>query len=97
MLIIDGGEFGQWAQACLNAPNRIINGPGGAIGAGIPFSVAAGLTKPGAPVIALMGDGSMGFHLSEFDTAARANSPFVLIVPRRIDEPRREGTAVAQQ
>ncbi len=80
VLIIDGGEFGQWAQACLNAPNRIINGPGGAIGAGIPFSVAAGLTKPGAPVIALMGDGSMGFHLSEFDTAARANSPFVLIV-----------------
>jgi acetolactate synthase-1/2/3 large subunit len=38
------------------------------------------LTKPGAPVIALMGDGSMGFHLSEFDTAARSNSPFVLIV-----------------
>jgi thiamine pyrophosphate-dependent acetolactate synthase large subunit-like protein len=80
VLIIDGGEFGQWAQACLHAPNRIINGPGGAIGAGIPFSVAAGLTKPGAPVIALMGDGSMGFHLSEFDTAARTNSPFVLIV-----------------
>lgn len=80
VLIIDGGEFGQWAQACLHAPNRIINGPGGAIGAGIPFSVSAGLTKPGAPVIALMGDGSMGFHLSEFDTAARANSPFVLIV-----------------
>ncbi len=80
VLIIDGGEFGQWAQACLHAPNRIINGPGGAIGAGIPFSVAAGLTKPDAPVIALMGDGSMGFHLSEFDTAARANAPFVLIV-----------------
>lgn len=80
VLIVDGGEFGQWAQACLTAPNRIINGPGGAIGAGIPFAVSAGLAKQDAPVIALMGDGSAGFHLSELDTAARAGSRFVLIV-----------------
>ena len=29
-LICDGGEFGQWAQALLSAPRRIVNGPGGA-------------------------------------------------------------------
>ena len=58
VLIVDGGEFGQWAQACLNAPNRIINGPAGAIGSAIPFAVAAGLAKPDVPVIGLMGDGS---------------------------------------
>ena len=80
ILIVDGGEFGQWAQACLHAPNRIINGPAGAIGSGIPYAVAAGLVKPGAPVIALMGDGSAGFHLSELDTAARSGSPFTLII-----------------
>jgi len=80
VLIVDGGEFGQWAQACLSAPNRIINGPAGAIGAAIPFAVAAGLAKPGAPVIGLMGDGAAGFHLSEFDTAARSSSVFTLIV-----------------
>lgn len=80
VLVIDGGEFGQWAQACLHAPNRIINGPSGAIGAGLPFSVAAGLARPDAPVIALVGDGSTGFHVSEFDTAARADSRFVVIV-----------------
>ncbi len=80
VLIVDGGEFGQWAQACLSAPNRIINGPAGAIGSAIPFAVAAGLAKPDAPVIALMGDGSAGFHLSEFDSAARSGSRFTLIV-----------------
>ena len=80
VLIVDGGEFGQWAQACLSAPNRIINGTAGAIGSAIPFAVAAGLAKPEAPVIALMGDGSAGFHLSEFDTAARCGSRFALIV-----------------
>ncbi len=80
VLVVDGGEFGQWAQACLSAPNRIINGPAGAIGSAIPFAVAAGLAKPDAPVIALMGDGSAGFHLSEFDSAARCGSRFTLLV-----------------
>ena len=36
VFVSDGGEFGQWAQACIDAPNRIINGPGGAIGGSIP-------------------------------------------------------------
>ena len=79
-LICDGGEFGQWAQSLLSAPRRIINGPGGAIGASIPFSVAARLTHPDAPVVAVLGDGSMGFHPFEFDTAVRAGAPFVAIV-----------------
>ena len=80
VLIIDGGEFGQWQQACLSAPNRLINGLGGSIGTGIPYAVVAGLAKPGVPVISLMGDGSAGFHLSEFDTAARSGSKFTLII-----------------
>ena len=32
------------------------------------------------PVVALMGDGSAGFHLTEFDTAARSGSVFTLII-----------------
>ena len=31
VLVADGGEIGQWAQACLHAPNRIINGTAGSI------------------------------------------------------------------
>ena len=52
VLILDGGEFAQWAQACLAAPNRVSNGVAGAIGAGLPFAVAARLAKPDGPVIA---------------------------------------------
>ena len=33
VLVSDGGEIGQWAQALLSAPNRAINGVAGAIGA----------------------------------------------------------------
>ncbi len=80
VLVSDGGEIGQWAQACLNAPNRVINGVAGSIGAGLPFATAASLARPGAPVVAVVGDGTFGFHSSEIDTAVRYQLPFLLIV-----------------
>src|SRR5258706_9736780 len=80
VFVCDGGEIGQWAQACLRAPNRVINGVAGSIGAALPFAVAARLAKPGAPVIAVMGDGTFGFHASEIDTAVRYRLPFVAVV-----------------
>ena len=80
VLVADGGEFGQWAQACLSAPNRVINGPAGAIGGGLCYSLAASLARPGATVFSLMGDGTSGFHFSEFETAVRNKAPFVAII-----------------
>ena len=80
VLVVDGGEFGQWAQACVSAPTRIINGVGGSIGSGIPFALASRIARPGAPVVALVGDGTFGFHMAEFDTAARAGLAFVAII-----------------
>src|SRR5688572_9811820 len=50
VLVCDGGEFGQWAQACLAAPHRVINGVAGSIGAGLPFAVAARCAVADAPV-----------------------------------------------
>jgi acetolactate synthase I/II/III large subunit len=80
VLVMDGGEFSQWAQALLTAPNRVTNGVAGAIGAGLPFAVAARLAQPQAPVIATIGDGTFCFHPAEIDTAVRARAPFVAIV-----------------
>jgi acetolactate synthase-1/2/3 large subunit len=80
VLVCDGGEFGQWAQACLTAPHRVINGVAGSIGAGLPFAVAARCALPQAPVIAVMGDGTFGFHPAEIDTAVRYGLPFVVVV-----------------
>lgn len=80
VLVSDGGEIGQWAQACLKAPNRVINGVAGSIGAGLPFATAASLARPGAPIISVVGDGTFGFHSSEIDTAVRYQLPFLLIV-----------------
>jgi acetolactate synthase-1/2/3 large subunit len=78
--VIDGGEFGQWAQACVDAPLRLINGPAGSIGSALPFALAAKLAHPQATVAALLGDGTFGFHMAEFDTAVRNNLALVAIV-----------------
>jgi len=80
VFVSDGGEFGQWAQACLRAPHRLINGVAGAIGPALPFAIAARLARPNAPVIAAMGDGTFGFHASEIDTAVRYVLPFLAVV-----------------
>lgn len=80
VLVADGGEFGQWAQATVTAPQRVINGVAGAIGAALPFAAAAKLALPGAPVVAMLGDGTFGFHSSEIDTAVRCGLAYVAVV-----------------
>ena len=80
VLVSDGGEIGQWAQAILSAPARIINGVAGAIGPSIPFALAARCARPGGRVLAVLGDGTFGFHMAEFDTALRHGLPFVAVV-----------------
>ena len=79
-MIVDGGEFGQWGQAFVNVSPRIINSLSGAIGTGVCYAVAAKLQRPNSTVVAMMGDGSIGFHLREFETAVRYGLPFVAIV-----------------
>ena len=80
ILICDGGEFGQWAQAFCQAPVRIINGMSGAIGAGVCYAIAAKIARPGATVVVMMGDGTAGFHLMELDTAVREGAAIVAVI-----------------
>jgi acetolactate synthase I/II/III large subunit len=80
--VSDGGECSQWSQACVAeaAAARITNGPGGAIGGGVAFAIAAKVARPDSPVFLTIGDGSFGFHAMEYETAVRRNVPFVAIV-----------------
>ena len=80
ILVADGGEFGQWSQAFASAPTRVINGPSGAIGGGLCYAIAAKVARPQATVVAMMGDGTAGFHFSEFDTAVRADAGIVAVI-----------------
>lgn len=81
-LVLDGGEFCQWVRWGLrDVPNTLLwNGKLGAIGGSM--GQAVGVAASGLPgrVIVVMGDGSAGYHLSEFETAARYGLPFVTII-----------------
>ena len=80
VFVSDGGEFGQWAQAVVSASSRVINGPSGAIGGGVPFALGARAARPGSTVFLAIGDGSFGYHAMEIDTAVRCGLPFVAVV-----------------
>jgi acetolactate synthase-1/2/3 large subunit len=80
LLIADGGEFGQWVQAGLEPRERIINGLSGSIGSALPMALGARRAQPDRPVIAVMGDGTFGFHAFELDTALRHRLPIVVVI-----------------
>jgi acetolactate synthase-1/2/3 large subunit len=80
VLICDGGEFAQWGQAMLPNARRMINGVTGSIGSSLPMAAGARAVEKAAPIFAVLGDGTFGFHMSEFETAVRLNLPYVAIV-----------------
>jgi acetolactate synthase-1/2/3 large subunit len=80
LIVMDGGEFGQWAQAFFSGYRRMINGTSGAIGGSICQAIGAKLAKPDIPVIVLLGDGTAGFYFAEFDTAVRVEAPIIAII-----------------
>jgi acetolactate synthase-1/2/3 large subunit len=80
ILICDGGEYAQWAQSMLPVRRRLVNGVAGSIGSSLSFALAARLVERKAPVFAILGDGTIGFHIAEFETAVRRGLPFVAIL-----------------
>ena len=57
-----------------------MNEPSGAIGYAVPFAIAARLARPQATVVALAGDGALGFHALELETAGRCGAPVLVVV-----------------
>lgn len=82
LVILDGGEFCQWMRLGLrDAPCPVLwNGKLGAIGGAIPMAVGARAAGHQGRLIVALGDGSAGYHLSEFETATRYGLAFVAIV-----------------
>lgn len=83
-LVCDGGDILTWAIAHFTAqqPAGILTtGTAlGTLGVGLPFAIGAKVARPGDVVVALVGDGSLGFGAMELDTAARQGLPIVVVV-----------------
>jgi acetolactate synthase-1/2/3 large subunit len=79
----DGGDFAHWGRAMLPAREAggwLRLGPLGTIGSSLPNSLALQLAHPGRRVVAITGDGALGFYIAEMDSAVRHKLPIVLIV-----------------
>lgn len=79
----DGGDFAHWGRAILPARHAggwLRLGPLGTIGSSLPNALALQLAHPERRVVAITGDGALGFYLAEMDSIARHNLPIVLIV-----------------
>ncbi|MBI5110474.1 MAG: thiamine pyrophosphate-binding protein [Rhodovulum sp.] len=77
------GNVDFWADARLRlrAPGRYLRaGQSGALGAEVPYGAGASFADPDAPVVVFVGDGGVGFHVAELDTAERYGRAFIVVV-----------------
>ena len=82
-MVGDGGDFVSYAgryvdtftAGCFLGP-----GPYGCLGAGMGYTLAATLAHPDRQVVALFGDGALGFSLGDLDTLARHRANVTAIV-----------------
>lgn len=77
------GNVDFWADARLKIkrPDLYLRaGQAGALGAEIPYGVGAKFANPERPVVVFVGDGGVGYHVTELETAARYNRPVIVVV-----------------
>ena len=83
ILCADGGETSGWAEMVFEAENQgqlMSHGYLGCLGIGIPFAIGAQVANPDKRVVVIVGDGSAGFNVQEFDTMVRHHLPIVTII-----------------
>jgi acetolactate synthase-1/2/3 large subunit len=72
--VFDGGNATVWASffSDINRPDTLLSTfKFGMLGAGVSQALAGKIAKPDAKVVCIIGDGAMGFHVQELETALR--------------------------
>ncbi len=83
VLVVDGGNTAVWTQFYFD-----IREPGtllatfklGMLGAGVGQALGAQVAHPDRKVVCVLGDGAMGFHMQEVETAVRNKLPITFVV-----------------
>ncbi|WP_440708174.1 thiamine pyrophosphate-binding protein [Herbiconiux sp. YIM B11900] len=82
VLIPDAGNPGVWSYLWeMDTPYLYIKPVGfGNMGFALPAAIASIADDPARPVLALIGDGSLGMSLGELETLARVGGPVAIVV-----------------
>ena len=80
--MIDAGNPGVWSYLWeIPRPNTYIKPVGfGNMGFALPAAIGTKVARPEVPVIAFIGDGSLGMSLAELETVAREDLPICIVV-----------------
>jgi len=83
IIVGDGAEAYHWMNEVIrqNHPGSYVtHGFLGAVGFGLGLAIGAQVANPKRPVLLLVGDGAIGFTITEFDTMVRHELPVVAVV-----------------
>jgi acetolactate synthase-1/2/3 large subunit len=82
VVIFDAGNPGVWSYVWeIRAGGRYLKPVGfGNMGFAVPAAIGAGVVAPDKPIIAFVGDGSLGMSLGELETLAREQTPACIVV-----------------
>ncbi len=81
--VFDGGNTAVWASffSEINQPDALLSTfKFGMLGAGVSQALGGQVAKPDSRVVCITGDGAMGFHLQELETALRHDLPVIYLV-----------------
>ena len=81
--VFDGGNATVWASffSDINRPDALLSTfKFGMLGAGVSQALGGQVARPDAKVVCVIGDGAMGFHVQELETALRNNLPVIYLV-----------------
>jgi len=83
IVVVDGGNTAVWAQFFhqVETPNSFLGTfKLGMLGAGVAQTLGAKLAAPTRQVVCVIGDGAMGFHTQELETAVRQRLDVTFVV-----------------
>ena len=81
VLVVDGGNTAVWSQFFfeMRTPGTLLSTfKLGMLGAGVGQALGAQVALPKRRVVCILGDGAMGFHMQELETAVRHRLPVTL-------------------
>jgi acetolactate synthase-1/2/3 large subunit len=81
--VFDGGNTAVWANffSEIKRPNALLSTfKFGMLGAGVSQALGGQVAKPDARVVCIIGDGAMGFHIQELESALRHELPIIYLV-----------------
>lgn len=83
IVVIDGGNTAVWGSSFhqIRTPGaHLMTYKFGMLGAGVGQALGARIACPDRQVYVIIGDGAMGFHMQEIETAVRNELPIIFLV-----------------